>query len=35
MVRLPNRQSVRMYSWHHKAEICCALNGSAFDGRKN
>ena len=25
--------AIRMYSGHHKASVCCALNDSAFEGR--
>ena len=30
---LSTGDAIRMYSGHHKASVCCALNDSAFEGR--
>lgn len=30
---LSSGDAIRMYSGHHKAAVCCALNDSAFEGR--
>jgi hypothetical protein len=27
-------EAIRVYSGHHKAVVCCALNDSAMDGRE-
>ena len=30
---LSTGEAIRMYSGHHKATVCCALNDSAIEGR--
>lgn len=30
---LSTGDAIRMYSGHHKAAVCCALNDSAIEGR--
>lgn len=32
---LSTGEAIRMYSGHHKAATCCALNDSAFEGRED
>lgn len=32
---LSSGDAIRMYSGHHKACVCCALNDSAFEGRED